>query len=78
MAPLNALTGADPPIEPRPTVAVEDTTGGAQAARAAEMWVARIRGLGYDPASRYGDILIERLHRASLERMLALGFEGRS
>jgi beta-phosphoglucomutase len=77
LAQLNALTGADPPIEPRQTVAVEDATGGAQAARAAEMWVAAIRGLGYEPASGYADILIERLDRASLERMLALGSEGR-
>jgi beta-phosphoglucomutase-like phosphatase (HAD superfamily) len=70
---LNAVTGADPPIEPRQTVAVEDATGGAQAARTAGMRVAAIRGLGYDSASGYADLLIERLDRKSLAQLLALG-----
>lgn len=70
---LNAVTGADPPIEPRQTVAVEDATGGAQAARSAGMLVAAIRGPGYDSASGYADLLIERLDQASLKLMLALG-----
>lgn len=70
---LNAATGADPPIEPQQTVAVEDATGGAQAARAAGMRVAAIRGMGYDPASGYADVLIEQLDTDSLELLLALG-----
>jgi beta-phosphoglucomutase len=73
LAELNAVTGADPPIEPDQTVAVEDATGGAQAARAAGMRVAAIRGPGYDIASGHADLLIERLDRAALELLLALG-----
>jgi beta-phosphoglucomutase len=73
LAQLNAVVAPDPPIEPSQTVAVEDATGGAQAARAAGMWVAAIRGPGYDPASGHADVVIERLDRASLELLLALG-----
>jgi len=76
LAQLNAVTGADPPIEPRQTVAVEDATGGAQAARAAGMRVAAIRGMGYDPASGYADIVIDRLDPAALDLMLAIGSTG--
>jgi beta-phosphoglucomutase len=76
LAQLNALTGSNRPIEPWQAVAVEDATGGAQAARAAGMRVAAIRGPGYDPASGYADVLIERLDRASLDSMLALGSTG--
>lgn len=70
---VNALTGAEPPIEPGQTVAVEDATDGALAARAAGMRVAAIRGLGYDPASGYADVVVERLDRAALAQILALG-----
>jgi beta-phosphoglucomutase len=73
LAQLNEVTGADPPIEPQQTVAVEDATGGAQAARAAGMRVAAIRGPGYDSASGYADLLIEKLDRTSLDLLLALG-----
>jgi beta-phosphoglucomutase len=76
LALLNAVTDADPPIEPQQTVAVEDATGGAQAARAAGMRVAAIRGPGYDAASGYADVLIEKLDRTSLELLLALGSTG--
>ena len=37
------------------------------------MRVAAIRGLGYDPASGYADVVVERLDRAALSQMLALG-----
>lgn len=73
LAQLNERTGADPPIEPGQTVAVEDATGGAQAARAAGMLVAALRGPGYDQASGAADLVIERLDPISLEQMLALG-----
>lgn len=73
LAEVNALTGVEPPIEPGQTVAVEDATEGAHAARAAGMRVAAIRGLGYDPASGYADVVVERLDRAALSQMLALG-----
>ena len=73
LAEVNALTGVEPPIEPGQTVAVEDATEGARAARAAGMRVAAIRGLGYDPASGYADVVVERLDRAALSQMLALG-----
>ncbi len=73
LAQLNAVTGAEPPVEPQQTVAVEDATGGAQAARAAGMRVAAIRGLGYDPASGHADLVIDRLDLTSLEVLLALG-----
>ena len=73
LAEVNALTGVEPPIEPGQTVAGEDATEGARAARAAGMRVAAIRGLGYDPASGYADVVVERLDRAALSQMLALG-----
>ena len=73
LAEVNALTGVEPPIEPGQTVAVEDATEGAHAARAAGMRVAAIRGIGYDPASGYADVVVERLDRAALSQMLALG-----
>jgi HAD superfamily hydrolase (TIGR01509 family) len=59
-------------IEPAQTVAVEDATDGALAARAAGMRVAAIRGLGYDETSGYADLLIDRLDLAALEQILAL------
>jgi beta-phosphoglucomutase len=68
---LNALPGTEPPIEPRQAVAVEDATAGARAAKAAGMRVAALRGPGYDPASGYADVVIERLDRAALEVLLA-------
>jgi beta-phosphoglucomutase len=73
LAEVNALTGVESPIEPGQAVAVEDATEGAHAARAAGMRVAAIRGLGYDPASGYADVVVERLDRAALAQMLALG-----
>ena len=73
LAELNAVTGASPPIGARQTVAVEDATGGAEAARAAGMKVAAIRGPGYDAASRYADVVIDRLDPAALELILTLG-----
>jgi len=73
LAELNAVTGADPPIEPWQTVAGEDATGGAQAARAAGMRVAAIRGPGYDADSGHADLVIERLDPESLRLLLALG-----
>jgi HAD superfamily hydrolase (TIGR01509 family) len=78
LAELNALTGNEPPIEPHQTLAVEDATGGAQAARAAGMWVAAIRGPGYDVSSGFADLVIDRLDRRSLELLLELGSTGRS
>lgn len=73
VAEVNALTGVEPPIEPGQTVAVEDATEGAHAARAAGMRVAAIRGLGYDPASGYANVVVERLDGAALAQILALG-----
>ena len=70
---LNVRTAADPPIEPRQVVAVEDATDGALAARAAGMRVAAIRGLAFDPARAWADIVIERLDADALARILALG-----
>lgn len=74
LAELNTLTAADPPIEPHRIVAVEDATrrgagrvGGGHAGRG-------IRGLGYDPASGYADVVVDRLDRTALELML--GIEG--
>ncbi len=68
---INAATGRE--IEPSETIAVEDATGGAQAARAAGMRVAAINGPGYDPASGHADLIIERLDVAALELMLGSG-----
>jgi beta-phosphoglucomutase len=73
LARLNMITRADPPIEPQEVVAVEDATGGVQAARAAGMWVAAIRGLGYDSASGFADLIIDRLDLTALELILGLG-----
>ncbi len=73
LAQLNARAPGDAPIEPSQTVAVEDATDGARAARAAGMHVAAIRGLGYDPASAAADIVIERLDRDALAEILELG-----
>jgi beta-phosphoglucomutase-like phosphatase (HAD superfamily) len=70
LARLNAATGADTAIEPGQTVAVEDATGGAPAARAAGIRVAAIRGPGYAEASRYADLVIERLDLAALDLIL--------
>lgn len=70
---LNALPETDPPIEPQQAVAVEDATAGAQAAKAARMRVAALRGLGYDPTSGYADMVIERLDAAALDVLLARG-----
>jgi beta-phosphoglucomutase-like phosphatase (HAD superfamily) len=70
---MNAATRAAPPIEPHETVAVEDATGGARAARAAGMRVAAIGGPGYDQASGYADLILERLDLTALA--LVLGAE---
>lgn len=70
---LNVLTAAEPPIEPRQVVAVEDATDGALAARAAGMRVAAISGVAFDPARGWADIVIERLDGDALARILALG-----
>lgn len=67
---------AQPPIAPDQAVAVEDATDGAQAARAAGMRVAAIRGIGYDEGSGYADLVIERLDRGALAQMLVLGSGG--
>jgi beta-phosphoglucomutase len=72
LAQLNSLTAADPPIAPEETVAVEDATDGARAARAAGMRVAAIRGVGYDEDSGCADVIVERLDVQALEQMLAL------
>ena len=64
---------AQHPIAPDQAVAVEDATDGAQAARAAGMRVAAIRGIGYDEGSGYADLVIERLDRGALAQMLVLG-----
>jgi HAD superfamily hydrolase (TIGR01509 family) len=73
LAELNRVTAADPAIEPHRVVAVKDATGGAQAASAAGMRVAAIRWLGYDPASGYADVVVDRLDRPALELMLGIG-----
>jgi beta-phosphoglucomutase len=78
LARVNTVTGAHPPIEPRQTVAVEDATGGARAARAAGMRVAAIRGLGYDLESGYADIVIDRLDPVALDLILAIGSTAQS
>jgi beta-phosphoglucomutase-like phosphatase (HAD superfamily) len=70
LARLNAALGPDPPIGARETVVVEDATGGTQAARAAGMRVAALRGPAYDPASGYADIVIDRLEPAALDAVL--------
>jgi beta-phosphoglucomutase-like phosphatase (HAD superfamily) len=75
---INALATPEAPIAAHEVVAVEDATEGAEAARAAGMHVAAIRGLGYDPASQLAEMIIERLDVAALEQMLALGRKGRS
>ncbi len=75
---INALVAPEASIAANEVVAVEDATEGAEAARAAGMHVAAIRGLGHDPASQLADIIIERLDVAALEQMLALGWKGRS
>ena len=74
---INARGARATPIAPEEGVAVEDATEGAEAARAAGMLVAAIRGLGYDPKSQLAAIIIERLDVAALEQMLALGRKGR-
>ncbi len=75
---INARDAGGTPIAADEVVAVEDATDGAEAAQAAGMRVAAIRGLGYDPASQLADIIIERLDVAALEQMLALGRKGGS
>jgi HAD superfamily hydrolase (TIGR01509 family) len=70
---VNAGLPADAsPIDPGEVIAVEDATDGAEAARAAGMRVAAIRGLGYDPASGLADIVIDRLDPEALDRILTL------
>ncbi len=68
---INVATGRE--LQPHETIAVEDATQGAQAARAAGMRVAAIRGPGYDPASGHADLIIDRLDLAALELMLGPG-----
>ena len=68
-----SLTGCDPPIEPWQAVAVEDATGGAQAARAAGMRVAAIRGSGYDAGERIRGRRDRAARPGALDQMLALG-----
>jgi beta-phosphoglucomutase len=72
LAQLNEVTRSSP-IAPGQTFAVEDATQGAQAAHAAGMWVAAIRGMGYDPTSQYANLVVDRLDRGALAQMLALG-----
>jgi HAD superfamily hydrolase (TIGR01509 family) len=72
IAELNQALAPDPPIEPSDAVAIEDATGGARAARAAGLRVAAISGLGYDPASQYADLIIDRLDPAALEAVLSI------
>jgi beta-phosphoglucomutase len=72
LAGLNGLLAADPPIRAFETVAVEDATGGASAARAAGMRVAALRGPGYDPASGHANVVIDRLDPAALEAIMGL------
>jgi HAD superfamily hydrolase (TIGR01509 family) len=67
---LNRVLRPDPPLRPFETVAIEDATDGARAAGAAGMRVAAIRGLGYDPASGYAEVIIDRLELASLQDVL--------
>ena len=67
---LNRVLCLDPPLRPFETVAIEDATDGARAARAAGMRVAAIRGLGYDPASGHADVIIDRLEPAALQHLL--------
>jgi beta-phosphoglucomutase-like phosphatase (HAD superfamily) len=69
---LNEALRPVPPIEPLETVAIEDATGGASAARAARMRVAAARGLGYDPASGYADVIINRLDPPAPEAILEI------
>jgi beta-phosphoglucomutase len=70
---LNRVLCPAPPLKPDETVAIEDATGGASAARAAGMRVAAIRGLGYDPASGYAHVIIDRLDPAALDAVLDAG-----
>jgi HAD superfamily hydrolase (TIGR01509 family) len=73
LAGLNALVAPGPPIAPGETIAVEDATEGARAARAAGMRVAAMRGPGYDEASGHADVIVDRLDPAALATMLSLG-----
>jgi beta-phosphoglucomutase len=73
LAGINARLGDRPPIAPAEVVAVDDATGGAQAARAAGMRVAAIRGPAYDETSGLADLVIGRLDRSALELILQLG-----
>jgi beta-phosphoglucomutase len=72
LAQLSEAIRPEPPLEPADAVAIEDATGGARAARVAGMRVAAIRGLGYDAASRYADVIIDRLEPAALEGILSV------
>jgi beta-phosphoglucomutase len=72
LARLNEELGVRPAIQASEVVAVEDATDGAQAAREAGMHVAAVRGPGYDEASGYAELVIERLEPGVLEAMLAL------
>jgi beta-phosphoglucomutase len=72
IARLNEALTPEPPLEPYDVVAIEDATGGAHAARAAGMRVAAIRGLGYDPASGYADLIVDRLDPPALEAILSI------
>lgn len=72
LARLNDALELEPPLDPFDVVAIEDATGGVRAARAAGMRVAAIRGLGYDPASGYADVIIDHLDPAALEAILSI------
>lgn len=69
---LNAALQPDPPIRPEETVAIEDSTGGARAARAAGMRVVAIDGPAYDPSSGYAKLTIDRLEPDVLPRVLSV------
>jgi HAD superfamily hydrolase (TIGR01509 family) len=65
---LNDHSGG--PIAAIEAVAIEDSTGGARAARAAGMRVAALRGPGYDPASGLADVVINRLDPKALNAIM--------
>ncbi len=76
LAQLNEALAPEPPLQPYDVVAIEDATGGAHAARAAGMRVVAIRGLGYDPASGYADLIIDRLDPPTLAAILSIAGGG--
>ena len=69
---LNETQSTGPPIEPHEAVAIEDTTGGARAAREAGMHVVAIRGAGYDATSGHADVIVARLDPLALETALQI------